>query len=122
MQTTVNLHDLVSRGGRRSRRQRTPIGIITLWNKAAERMFGYTEAEALGHSLDIMIPERLRQRHWEGYQETMVDGRHALRHRGAAGAGHRQGRTLVPRSHSRWRCLHSADNKVVRHRRRHPGR
>jgi PAS domain S-box-containing protein len=49
-------------------------GAITLWNAAAERMFGYAEAEALGRSLDIIIPERLRKRHWDGYAETMRTG------------------------------------------------
>ena len=36
-------------------------------------MFGYTEAEALGQSLDIIIPQRQRQRHWDGYDKTMAD-------------------------------------------------
>jgi PAS domain S-box-containing protein len=49
-------------------------GAITLWNPAAERMFGWTEAEALGQSLDIIIPERLRGRHWDGYHKTMQTG------------------------------------------------
>ncbi|MDE1182429.1 PAS domain-containing protein [Paraburkholderia sp.] len=49
-------------------------GAITLWNPAAERMFGFTEAEALGKSLDLIIPERLRGRHWDGYQKTMASG------------------------------------------------
>lgn len=49
-------------------------GNITLWNPAAERMFGFTEEEALGKSLDVIIPERLRGRHWEGYQKTMATG------------------------------------------------
>jgi PAS domain S-box-containing protein len=49
-------------------------GAITLWNPAAERMFGYTEQEALGQSLDIIIPERLRKRHWDGYHKTMETG------------------------------------------------
>jgi PAS domain S-box-containing protein len=49
-------------------------GAITLWNPAAERMFGYTESEALGASLDLIIPERLRGRHWDGYHETMRSG------------------------------------------------
>jgi len=49
-------------------------GAIILWNPAAERMFGYTEREALGASLDLIIPERLRQRHWDGYQQTMRTG------------------------------------------------
>ncbi|MBJ2157124.1 PAS domain-containing protein [Variovorax sp. IB41] len=46
-------------------------GAITLWNKAAERIFGFTEAEALGQSLDIIISMRQRQRHWDGYNKTM---------------------------------------------------
>jgi PAS domain S-box-containing protein len=49
-------------------------GAITLWNAAAERMFGYTEAEALGNSLDLITPERLRARHWEGYHKSMATG------------------------------------------------
>ncbi len=46
-------------------------GAITLWNQAAERIFGFTEAEALGQSLDMIIPQRQRHRHWEGYHKTM---------------------------------------------------
>ena len=46
-------------------------GSIALWNRAAERIFGFTEAEALGQSLDMIIPQRQRQRHWEGYHKTM---------------------------------------------------
>ena len=49
-------------------------GAITVWNPAAERMFGFTAGEALGQSLDLIIPERLRGRHWEGYQKTMETG------------------------------------------------
>jgi PAS domain S-box-containing protein len=49
-------------------------GSILLWNRAAERIFGYTEAEALGRSLDLIIPERLQTRHWEGYRRVMQTG------------------------------------------------
>jgi PAS domain S-box-containing protein len=49
-------------------------GAITLWNPAAVRMFGFTPEEALGQSLDIIIPERLRGRHWSGYEKTMATG------------------------------------------------
>ena len=49
-------------------------GAITLWNPAAERMFGFSESEAMGQSLDIIIPERQRQRHWDGYAKTMRTG------------------------------------------------
>src|SRR5215831_6179504 len=51
-----------------------PDGAITLWNPAAERMFGFTQDEALGKSLDLIIPERLRGRHWDGYNKTMATG------------------------------------------------
>jgi PAS domain S-box-containing protein len=47
-------------------------GAIKLWNRAAERIFGFTEADALGQSLDLIIPERQRGRHWEGYHHTMA--------------------------------------------------
>jgi len=49
-------------------------GVIDLWNPAAERLFGFTPAEALGSSLDLIIPERLRRRHWAGFGKTMVTG------------------------------------------------
>jgi PAS domain S-box-containing protein len=49
-------------------------GAVTVWNPAAERIFGYTRAEALGESLDLIIPERLRKRHWDGYHQTMRTG------------------------------------------------
>jgi PAS domain S-box-containing protein len=49
-------------------------GSIVFWNPAAERMFGYTEGEALGRSLDLIIPERFRQRHWDGYRTVMQTG------------------------------------------------
>lgn len=49
-------------------------GVIRLWNASAERMFGYTAAEALGQSLDLIIPERLRARHWDAYHKAMAAG------------------------------------------------
>ena len=49
-------------------------GVIILWNPAAERMFGYTETEAMGKSLDLIIPQRQQQRHWDGYHKTMETG------------------------------------------------
>ena len=49
-------------------------GKITLWNRAAEEMFGYTAAEALGQNLDIITPERFRARHWDGYHHSMETG------------------------------------------------
>lgn len=49
-------------------------GRIGYWNAGATRMFGYAASEALGQSLDIIIPESLRQRHWAGYDKTMQTG------------------------------------------------
>jgi PAS domain S-box-containing protein len=49
-------------------------GTIIMWNQAATRIFGFSEAEALGKSLDLIIPERQRQRHWDGYHKTMATG------------------------------------------------
>jgi len=70
-------------------------GSIVLWNPAAQRMFGYTESEALGQSLDLIIPERYRHRHWEGYRQVMQTGHtrystEVLR----VPAVHKDGRTL----------------------------
>jgi PAS domain S-box-containing protein len=50
-------------------------GMIAFWNKGAERIFGFTEAEAVGKSLDIIIPNALRDRHWTGYAETVRSGK-----------------------------------------------
>ena len=49
-------------------------GIIQFWNPGAERIFGFTSAEAVGKSLDLLIPENLRDRHWRGYDEVMRTG------------------------------------------------
>lgn len=50
-------------------------GMVRFWNRGAERIFGFTEAEALGRSLDLITPEKLRARHWAGYARTMRTGR-----------------------------------------------
>src|SRR5262249_963031 len=49
-------------------------GTIRLWNAGAEAMFGYSTAEAMGQSLDLIVPERQRERHWEGYHKVMATG------------------------------------------------
>jgi PAS domain S-box-containing protein len=49
-------------------------GVIRLWNRGATRIFGFAEGEALGRSLDIIIPESLRNRHWQGFRATMRTG------------------------------------------------
>ncbi len=49
-------------------------GIIRLWNKGAERIFGCSAEKAIGQSLDLIIPEKLRGRHWDGFHKTMATG------------------------------------------------
>jgi PAS domain S-box-containing protein len=49
-------------------------GIIRLWNAGAEAVFGFTAAEAIGKPLDLIIPERLRGRHGDGYRRVMATG------------------------------------------------
>jgi PAS domain S-box-containing protein len=49
-------------------------GLIRFWNAGAERIFGFSEAEALGRSLDIIIPPNLQGRHWAGFAEAMRTG------------------------------------------------
>lgn len=49
-------------------------GVIRLWNAGAERLFGFTADEALGQSLDLIIPEKQRPRHWDGYDAVMKTG------------------------------------------------
>jgi PAS domain S-box-containing protein len=49
-------------------------GMIRFWNRGAELLFGHTAAEAVGQSLDLIIPENLRSRHWEGYWRVMATG------------------------------------------------
>lgn len=87
-------------------------GAITLWNPAAERMFGHTESEALGQSLDLIIPQRQQQRHWDGYHKTMQTGQtrygsDVLR----VPAVHKDGHTLSIAFTVA--LLHSPDNKVT---------
>ena len=50
-------------------------GIIRFWNPGAAHLFGYSHDEAMSRSLDLIIPERLRQRHWDGYRRVMETGK-----------------------------------------------
>jgi len=49
-------------------------GVIRFWNAGCERIFGHAASEAVGQSLDLIIPANLRARHWQGYTETMRTG------------------------------------------------
>jgi len=55
-------------------------GAIRFWNPGAEQLFGFTEAEALGSSLDLIVPARFRERHWAGYNRTMATGQTRYAH------------------------------------------
>ncbi len=48
-----------------------PNGTITYWNAAAERIFGFAAADALGANLDIIIPEQFRDAHWRGFERAL---------------------------------------------------
>jgi PAS domain S-box-containing protein len=50
-------------------------GVILFWNPGAARIFQHAETEAVGRSLDLIIPERLRARHWSGYRQFIATGR-----------------------------------------------
>jgi len=71
-------------------------GVIRFWNHGAERVFGFAEGEALEQSLDIIIPERLRARHWAGYTATMRSGltRYGAGEILAVPATHKDGRRI----------------------------
>jgi PAS domain S-box-containing protein len=49
-------------------------GTVRFWNPGAVRIFGFGQGEAVGRSLDLIIPERLRARHWEGWRHTIATG------------------------------------------------
>jgi PAS domain S-box-containing protein len=49
-------------------------GTIRFWNASAERIFGFSSADSIGQSLDIIIPERFRDRHWAGWEKAMATG------------------------------------------------
>ncbi len=66
-------------------------GKIARWNEAAAQLFGFTAAEALGQSLDIIIPEHLRAAHWKGFDEAIARGATRLHGRPTLTRGLRKG-------------------------------
>ena len=70
-------------------------GVIRVWNRGAETLFGFSGAEAIGSSLDMIIGERFRRAHWEGYHRAMASGgtRHGAEVR-TTRAIHKDGRKL----------------------------
>lgn len=71
-------------------------GVIQLWNPGAERLFGYPPSDVIGRSLDLIIPERLRARHWHGFEQWIRtgQGRHQPGEILSVPALHRDGHTL----------------------------
>ena len=70
-------------------------GIIERWNAAAVAMFGYSKAEALGQNMDLMIPERLREAHWRGFNASMENRKTRLGGRPTLTRGlHKSGQKL----------------------------
>lgn len=49
-------------------------GIVRVWNGGAEKIFGWSAAEAIGQSLDMIIPERMRKAHWDGFNQAVARG------------------------------------------------
>jgi PAS domain S-box-containing protein len=73
MSNTINFEQLVQAAGD-AIIAADPEGRILSWNPAAERIFGFAAGEALGQTLDLIIPERFRARHWNGYKQVMRTG------------------------------------------------
>ncbi len=70
-------------------------GVIRVWNAAATTLFGFTADEAIGTSLDLIIPERLRAAHWAGYRRAIASGTTRLAGRPTTTRGlHRSGARL----------------------------
>ena len=49
-------------------------GVIRVWNRASEALFGFAAAEVVGRNLDVIIPERLRAAHWQGFDRSLASG------------------------------------------------
>ena len=51
------------------------VGVIRLWNRGAEALFGHSAEEAIGHTLDLIVPEPYRTAHWAGFYRAVQQGR-----------------------------------------------
>jgi PAS domain S-box-containing protein len=49
-------------------------GVIRVWNRASEALFGFSAAETVGQHLDVIVPERLREAHWQGFDRSLASG------------------------------------------------
>lgn len=87
-------------------------GIIRFWNRGAAAIFGFSAAAALGQSLDLIIPEPLRARHWEGYHRVIASGTTKYQTGLLAVPGARQDGTRLSVEFSMI-LLHDDDGKVA---------
>ena len=86
-------------------------GAIIFWNPAATRLFGYSQDEAMGQSLDLITPQRHQKRHWDGYYKTMQTGQTKYGHDVLkVPAVHKDGQVLSIAFTVA--LLHSSDQKV----------
>jgi PAS domain S-box-containing protein len=51
-----------------------PSGVVRIWNSAAESLFGHAAADAIGQSLDLIVPPEFREQHWAGFRAAMDAG------------------------------------------------
>lgn len=89
-----------------------PSGIIRIWNSAAESLFGHRAAEAVGQTLDLIVPPEYRARHWDGFRAAMAAGDGNIDHSSfSIPALHRDG--TVMRAEVRLLVVHDSRNRVV---------
>jgi PAS domain S-box-containing protein len=70
-------------------------GAIVRWNRASHVLFGYSAEEAIGSSLELIIPEHLRTAHWKGFDAAIASGTTKLQGRPTlTRALHKSGRKL----------------------------
>ena len=87
-------------------------GVIRVWNRASEALFGYSAAEVLGKSLDVIIPERLREAHWGGFDKSLASGETKYAGRVmTTRAAHKDGRKLYVEFS--FGMLKDADGRVI---------
>lgn len=89
-----------------------PSGVIRIWNAAAESLFGHSTAEAVGQTLDLIVPPDYRARHWAGYREAMAAADGNVDHSSFnIPALHRDGRVI--RVGVRLLVIHDSRNRVA---------
>jgi PAS domain S-box-containing protein len=89
-----------------------PSGVIRIWNPAAESLFGHRADEAIGQTLDLIVPPDYRQRHWQGYRAVMAAADGNIDHSMFdIPALHRDGRVI--RVEVRLLVVHDSRNRVA---------